>query len=149
MTSGSSFPPRSGANEALVAAVKSIVASAREGDLDAAYAGYRELFASSAFGSCAPQDRRQALRLMVHAKGVPDRLTPAMVEAHRAAIAPLSALASEQGDPADYEMLGICQVAAGDEAGAGQSFRAGLAIERERNLQSDLCGALMKRISML
>jgi hypothetical protein len=149
MTSPSSFPPRSGANEALVATIKSIVASARAGDLESAYAGYRELFASEAFRGYVQQDRRQALRLMVHAKGVPDPPTPAMVDAHRAALEPMSQLVSETGEPADYEMLGMCQAVAGDEAAAGQSFRAGLAIERERNLQSDLCGALMKRISML
>jgi hypothetical protein len=149
MTSPSSFPPRSGAPEALVAAIKAIVANARAGNLDAAYAGYRDLFTTEAFPGYAPQDRRQALRLMVHAKGVPDPPTPAMIEAMRAAVEPLSVLVKETQEPADFEMLGICQVAAGDEVSAGQSFRAGLAIERERNLQSDLCGALMRRISML
>jgi hypothetical protein len=138
-----------GANEALVATIKTIVASARAGDLESAYAGYRELFTSEAFRGYVLQDRRQALRLMVHAKGVPDPPTPAMVEAHRSAVEPLSTLVSETGEPADYEMLGMCQAVAGEEAAAGQSFRAGLTIERERNLQSDLCGALMKRISML
>jgi hypothetical protein len=138
-----------GANEALVATIKSIVANARAGNLDTAYAGYRDLFSSEAFRGYVVQDRRQALRLMVHAKGVPDPPTPAMVEAMRIAIEPLSVLVAESQEPADFEMLGICQVAAGDEASAGQSFRAGLAIERERNLQSDLCGALMRRISML
>lgn len=149
MTTGSSFPPRSGVNEQLVATIKGIVAHARSGDLDSAYAGYRELFESAAFRDYVPQDRRQALRLMVHAKGVPDPATPAMVKAHRAAIAPLTELVAQLGEPLDYEMLGMCQVAVGDEAAAGETFRAGLAIERDRNLQSDLCGALMKRISML
>jgi hypothetical protein len=37
----------------------------------------------------------------------------------------------------------------GDEATASAIFKAGLAIERERSPQSDLCGALMKRVSML
>ncbi|WP_437597157.1 hypothetical protein [Sorangium sp. So ce590] len=32
---------------------------------------------------------------------------------------------------------------------ADKIFRAGLKIERERNPQSDLCGTLMKRISLL
>lgn len=149
MTTGSTFPPRSVVNEVLVAAIKGIVANARAGDLDAAYAGYRELFASDAFRGYEPQDRRQALRLMVHAKGVPDPPTPAMVEAFRVAIGPLSELVEQYREPVDYEMLGMCQVAVGDEGAAGESFRAGLAIERERSLQSDLCGALMKRISML
>jgi hypothetical protein len=133
----------------LVAAVKSIVANARAGDLDAAYAGYKALFSGPAFGGYEPHEQRQALRLMVHAKGVPDPPTPAMVEAHRAAMPLLVALVSAHGEPADHEMLGMCHVAVGDEKAAGEVFRAGLAIERERNAQSDLCGALMKRVSML
>jgi hypothetical protein len=133
----------------LVAAVKRIVASARAGDLDAAYAGYKELFSGPAFATFEPNEQRQALRLMVHAKGVPDPPTPAMVEAHRSALAPLVALVRAHGEPADHEMLGMCQVATGDEKAAAEVFRTALAIERERNAQSDLCGALMKRVSML
>jgi hypothetical protein len=137
------------ANEALVSAVKTIVAHARAGELDEAYAGYRALFTSAQFRTYEANERRQALRLMVHAKGVPEPPTPAMIEAHRAAIEPLTELVSEHGEPADYEMLGMCHVAVGNEEGAGSVFRAGIAIERERSPQSDLCGALMKRISML
>ena len=137
------------ANEALVSAVKVIVGNARAGKLDEAYAGYKALFASPDFRKYEAAERRQALRLMIHAKGVPDPPTPAMVEAHRAAIEPLTELVSEHGEPADYEMLGMCHVAVGNIDGAGTVFRAGLAIERERNAQSDLCGAFMKRISMI
>jgi hypothetical protein len=133
----------------LVAAVKTIVASARAGDLDAAYGGYRALFSGAAFVSFEPHEKRQALRLMIHAKGVPDPPTPAMVEAHRAALTQLAQLVKLEGEPADYEMLGMCHVATGDEKAAGEVFRAGLTIERERNAQSDLCGTLMKRVSML
>lgn len=137
------------ANEALVSEVKSIVAAARSGNLDTAYAGYQKLFASPAFGTYEAQDQRQALKLMIHAKGMPDPPTPAMVEAHRAAIGPLTELVSRHNEPADYEMLGMCHVAVGNEQGAATVFRAGIALERERNPQSDLCGAFMKRISML
>jgi hypothetical protein len=137
------------ASPKLVAAVKTIVANARAGDLDAAYAGYRALFSGPAFESFDAHDKRQALRLMIHAKGVPDPPTPTMVEAHRAALTQLVHLVKVEGDAADYEMLGMCQVATGDEKAAAEIFRAGLAIERERNAQSDLCGALMKRVSML
>ena len=133
----------------LVAAVKTIVASARAGDLDAAYGGYRALFAGPTFGSFDAHEKRQALRLMVHAKGVPDPPTPAMLEAFRAALAQLAQLVKIEGEPADYEMLGMCHVATGDEKSAAEIFRAALTIERERNAQSDLCGALMKRVSML
>jgi len=133
----------------LVVAIKAIVASARTGDLDAAYAGYRALFSSPAFCTSDAHDKRPALRLMVHAKGVPDPPTAAMVAAHREAIARLTELVSQFGEPADHEMLGMCHVVAGDEKRAAEVFRAGLTIERERNAQSDLCGTLMKRVSML
>ena len=133
----------------LVAAVKSIVANARAGNLDAAYAGYQGLFGGASFAAFERQEQRQALRLMIHAKGVPDPPTPVMVEAHKAALPHLTKLVKADNEPADYEMLGMCQVATGDEKSAAEVFRAGLALERERNAQSDLCGALMKRVSML
>jgi hypothetical protein len=137
------------ASKELVDAIKVIVSNVRAGDRDKAYAGYKELFSSPSFRGYEPSDQRNALKLMIHAKGVPDPRTPAVVEAHRAAIEPLTELVSSLGEPADYEMLGMCHVAVGNEVGAGAVFRAALAIERERNAQSDLCGALMKRVSML
>ncbi|HLK37382.1 MAG TPA: hypothetical protein VKU41_11560 [Polyangiaceae bacterium] len=136
-------------DKVLVETIKGIVAAARSGEMDAAFAGYRALFSGPAFTGYDEQDRRQALRIMVHAKGVPDPPSPAMIEAHRAALGPLTALASASGDPADQEMLGMCLVVVGEPERAGEVFRAALAVERERNLQSDLCGALMKRVSML
>jgi hypothetical protein len=133
----------------LVAAVKRIVTVARAGNLDDAYVGYRDLFADPAFLAHRPEDQRQALRLMVLAKGAPTRPTPAMVEAHRAALPALTELVSNHHDPGDHEMLGVCHVILGNEESASAIFRAGLAIERERNPQSDLCGSLMKRVSLL
>jgi hypothetical protein len=137
------------ANEALVSVIKGIIANARGGKLDEAYQGYRELFSSPIFRTYEPSERRQALKLMVLAKGIPDPAPPAILEAHRAAIEPLTELVSAHGEPGDYEMLGICHVVLGNEAGASHVFRAALAIERERSPGSDLCGALMKRVSML
>jgi hypothetical protein len=137
------------ANEALTQAVKKIIGLARAGSLDEAYAGYRDLFADPTFLTYSPQDQRQALKLMIFAKGVPDKPTPKMVEAHRSALAPLTELVSSHGEPADHEMLGMCHVMLGHEESASIIYRAGLAIERQRNAQSDLCGQLMKRISLL
>jgi hypothetical protein len=137
------------ADKVLVSAIKAIVAAARAGDLDGAYAGYRRLFSSAAFYDYDANDQRQALRLMIHAKGHADAPTPAMLAAHRAGIEPLTRLVSSHGEPADYEMLGMCHLVVGESEPANALFRAGLAIERERDAQSDLCGALMKRISML
>lgn len=137
--------------EELVQTVKGIAKYWRDGQLDEAYAGYRELFSSPEFVVHRPEDQRSAFRLMIMAKGAPnpERPTPAMVEAHRAAVSPLTDLVSNHGDPADHEMLGICHVVLGNMESASAIFRAGLAIERQRNPQSDLCGSLMKRISLI
>ena len=137
------------ANEELVSAVKQIVAKARAGALDDAYAGYRQLFEAPTFLTYRPEDQRQALRLMVLAKNVPHKPTEAMLEAHRAAIIPLTELVSNHREPSDYEMLGVCHVVLGNEASASTIFREGLAIERERSPGSDLCGDLMKRVSLI
>jgi hypothetical protein len=135
--------------EALVKAVKGIVSFAREGRFDEAYDGYSDLFSGPAFAACKAEEQRQALRLMVHAKGTPPQPTEAMIRAHRAAVAPLTELVSVHGDPGDHEMLGLCHEMLGNLQSADTIYRAGLTIERQRNPQSDLCGVLMKRISLL
>ncbi len=135
--------------EALVAAVKVIVGMVKAGQADEAYAGYSKLFASPDFTQNRPEDQRQALRLLVHAKGAPDKPSVAMKEAHRSALGPLTELVSTHDDPADYEMLGMCHVVLGNEENASNLFKAGLNIERAKSPGSDLCGALMRRISLL
>jgi hypothetical protein len=137
------------ANDALIESVKGIMARAKEGGLDAGYQGYRELFASAAFAGYRVEDQRQALRLMVMMKGAPTPPSSAMTEAHRAALGLLSALVSGHAEPADHELLGICHLVLGDEPNASSVFRAGLALERQRDPQSKLCGTLMKRVSMV
>ena len=137
------------ANETLVQAVKAIVALAKDGDVEGVYRGYRELFVAPTFEGYRVEDQRQALRLMVMMKGAPKKPTPAMIDAHRAAITPLKHIVEMHREPKDHELLGICHVVVGDEATASAIFKAGLAIERERSPQSDLCGTLMKRVSML
>jgi len=137
------------ANEELVTEVKRIAALSRGGNLDQAYLGYRDIFASPVFMTYRAEDQRQVLRLMILAKSAPRNPSPAMLEAHRAAVPALTELVSAQQEPVDHEMLGICHVLLGNEDSAGVIFRAGLALERERNPGSDLCGELMKRISMI
>lgn len=134
--------------EALVSAVKQVVALQRSGDVEGANAGYRDLFTSSIFGANRPEDQRQALRLLILAKrsGSP---SPSLIEAHRAAIAPLTELVSTLGEPEDYEMLGLCHLLVGHEEAAANLFRQGLTLERERNAASDLCGRLMTRVASI
>jgi len=137
------------ANEELVAAVKRIAGLARGGNLEQAYLGYRDIFSSPVFMTYRPEDQRQVLKLMILAKNVPRPPTDPVIEAHRAALPALTDLVSIHQEPSDHELLGICHVLLGNEASASVIFRAGLAIERERNPGSDLCGELMKRISMI
>ena len=136
------------ANEALVSAVKRAITLAKN-DLDQAYLAYRDIFVDPAFQSYRPEDQRQALKLMVLAKNAPRKPTPAMIEAHRAAVPPLTEMVSTLQEPVDHEMLGVCHVVLGNEESASRIFRAGLDIERARNPSSDLCGELMKRISLI
>jgi hypothetical protein len=91
----------------------------------------------------------QATVRRINAKGVPSHPTTTMIEAYRAAIGPLTELVAAYGEPSDHELLGMCHLMIGDEESAGKTFRAGLAIEQERNPNSDLCGAFMKRIASL
>jgi hypothetical protein len=135
--------------DAFLTTVKSIARSAREGDLETAYAGYRELFTSENFAAQAPADRRQALRLMVRGTDAIRHPTETQLDAHRAALGPLTELVSTSDEAGDYEMLGICHLFIGNEQAASTILRAGLALERERNPQSDLCGVLMKRVSLI
>jgi hypothetical protein len=137
------------ANDALVSRIKEIVARAKEGDLDGAYDGYRDLFASADFAGYRLEDQRQALRLMISMKNTPKPATASMVAAHRSASRLLTELVATHAEPADHELLGICHIVFGDEPGASSVFRAGLALERERSPQSKLCGVLMKRVSEL
>lgn len=135
----------------LIQSVKNIVKLWRDGKLGEAYTAYRELFSRPDFGEHRPEDQRNALKLMVLAKGAPDpeRPTAEMVEAHNAAVGHLTELVTKFGEPADHEMLGVCHLVAGNPETASAIFRAGLALERQRNPQSDLCGMLMKRISLI
>lgn len=136
--------------EALVSAVKQIVSQAREGDVEGSLEGYKRLFSSPEFAANKPEDQRQALKLLVLQKRAGNAQPSAsLVEAHRAAIAPLTELVSSHNEPEDYEMLGLCHLVAGNEEAASNLFRQGLTLERERNPASDLCGRLMTRVASI
>jgi hypothetical protein len=135
------------ANEALVAKIKEIVALAKSGKVEQAYAAYKTLFLSKEFLGYSVEDRRAAIKLVVNAKVPPNKPAAHVVEAYRAAMTPLEEMIGEKGDPADFELLGICCVFIGDDKRAGELFRTGLRLERERNPQSDLCGSLMKWVA--
>jgi hypothetical protein len=134
--------------EALVGAVKTIMSTARGGDVEKSYDGYKDLFSQPWFTQNKPEDMRQALKLLVLAKrtGQP---SAKLLDAMRAAIGPLTELVSTVNDPEDYEMLGICHLSIGNEQAASNMFRQGLTLERDRNPASDLCGRLMTRVASI
>jgi hypothetical protein len=134
-------------NEVLVAAVKNILGLARSQKVDEAYAAYGALFTDPWFATLPPADQRQALKLLVLAKGLPTPPTAPIEQAHLAATVPLKALVAAHDEPQDYELLGLCQVRTNDEDGARASFRRGLDLERARDPQSPLCGQLMKWVA--
>jgi hypothetical protein len=137
------------ANEELVSAVKKIVSLSREGKHDEAYSGWKALFESPSFIKYEPADQRQALRLMILAKGAPDRAGAGFAAAHKAAIPALDKLVATLKEPGDHEMLGLCLASNGETARASEVFRAGLTLERARDPGSNLCGSLMKRVSLI
>lgn len=135
------------ANEALVAQVKQIVGLAKAGKVDDAYKGYATLYRSAEFRTYPLEEQRQAIKLVANIKVPPSRPTPAQIDAFKAAIEPLSEVLGALGAPEDFQWLGICCLVTGDEARAGELFRTGLKLERDRNPQSDLCGSLMKWVA--
>lgn len=135
------------ATEALVAEVKRIVGLAKAGNADDAYKGYAALFRSAQFKTYPMEEQRSALKLVANIKVPPSRPSPAQLDAFKAAIDPLTEILGALGDAQDFQWLGICCLVTGDEKRAGELFRTGLKLERERNPQSDLCGSLMKWVA--
>jgi len=123
--------------------------SAMKGDrLDEAFRSFMELFGSTAFAMSRHEDQRQALRMMFFGK-TPNEPTDPMKGAYKATLPALQALVIEHREPADYEMLGMAYVGIGEPEKATEIFKKALEIERERSPGSDLCGALMRRVSQL
>jgi hypothetical protein len=135
--------------EVLVAAVKNAVALSRGGKHEEAFLEYGKLYASPAFMKNRPEDQRQALKLLILAKRPGMKTTEVLLNAHRAALEPLTELVSRYNEPEDYEMLGACHALIGNEQNAAKIFKEGIRIERDRNAGSDLCGSLMTRLSAL
>ena len=144
-----SIPPPSSRNAALIAALKHIRAIGKEGHFEEAFRQYATLLASASFAECRPEDQRQALKLMIHAKAPPGAAGDEMRSAFRAALPILQALVVKHHDPADYEMLGMSYVVLEQPEKATEIFKKALEIERARNPASDLCGTLMRRVSEL
>ncbi len=135
------------ATEALVQRVKEIIGLGRAGKVDEAFNAYAELYRSPVFRTYPMEEQRHAIKLVVNAKIPPAHPAPSMVEAYRAAMGPLTEILGALGEPQDFELLGICHVVIGEDARAGELFRTGLKLERDRDPQSNLCGSLMKWVA--
>jgi hypothetical protein len=144
-------PPPASARQAtksttdgIVAAIQDIQAIQNRGENELAYQQYAHLFGSDPFASCSAEVQRQALRLMI--KTEPNEMTEPAKRAYRAAIDRLNLLVAALDDPADYELLGICQLRVDDTAAASATFATGLALERKRDPGSELCENLTRRV---
>lgn len=135
----------------LVASMKQIMTKTREGKWDEVYTAYQALVARPDFLELRPDDQRKVLELMIlqNAKQLPSKPGPIVLEAHRAALPALTELVSVHGEPSDHELLGMVHEKLGNEQAASNIYKAGLAIERQRNAASDLCGRLMNRMAAL
>jgi hypothetical protein len=132
--------------EQLLGALGAIVALAKGGRVEDAYREYAALCSSPAFADQNPEEQRQALKLLV-VLAVPAIPSDAMRQAHRAALDRASALVERLGDPADYELVGLCQMALNEFKASGDTFRKALELEIARNPQSELCARLKRHVS--
>lgn len=141
----------------LVSEVKQIMGHFRDGKNQAAYEAFQVLLQRPTFGQLRPEEQRQALKLLIQGKrtelgmhrdlSANDPLDASIMSSHRAALQPLTELVSTLNEPEDFELLGMVHQRLGNLDSASSIYRAGLQLERERSPQSDLCGALMTRLS--
>lgn len=131
-------------NVELAKALRLIFNTARSGRTEYAYGKLAELFSSAAFAGYEPDEQRQALRLMVHARNPPKE--EFVLAANRAALGHLKKLAEAFFEPADYEMLGITNLRLDDTSAANAAFEKALELERARNAESELTKSLTRRL---
>ena len=145
---GASQPAGRTKKEQLLSALGNVVSLAKGGRVEDAYREYAVLCASPAFADQSTEEQRQALKLLV-VLAVPPIPSDAMRAAHRAALDRASALVERIGAPADYELMGLCQMALNESKAGGDAFRKGLELEIARNPQSELCARLKRHVSSL
>ena len=131
-------------NAELAKALRLIFITARSGRTEYAYGKLAELFSSAAFAEYEPDEQREALRLMVHARTPPTE--EFALAANRAALGHLKKLAETLAEPADYEMLGLANLRLDDTGAANAAFEKALELERARNAESELTKSLTKRL---
>jgi hypothetical protein len=140
-------PPSAGAEKATIAlGLKRILELGKAGQLEDAFSECAALLDSTGFADHSPTEQRQALRLLfvLDKPGAPSDVVR---RAQRSGRRRASDLVARLGDPADYELLGLCQAVLDEPAAAAQSFKKGLELERSRNPNSDLCARLATHAS--
>jgi hypothetical protein len=134
--------------EAMVAELKRIVGLLKKQSVDEAYRAFESLYAADKFATFRVEDQRQALKIMV-LRQAPSPAPESVVDAYLHAITHLQRLVETSGDAGDFEMLGLAHLVIDDTETASKMFQQGLAIEREKNPSSELCGRLMKHVSSI
>ena len=136
------------ADDFIVSSVKEAIHLSRQGKHDESFARYQALFEAAGFAAASAASRRQALKLMVTAQGVPDPLSSAAVAAFQSAWKAITLLVQSGQEAQDYDLLGLTHLRLGDLAGAKSVFEAGLAIAHGKN-DAEWSGQLLKRLSAL
>jgi hypothetical protein len=131
-------------NVELAKTLRLIFNTARSGRTEQAYVKLAELFSSAMFAEYEPDEQREALRLMVHARNPPKH--EFVLAANRAALGHLMKLAETLAEPSDYEMLGLANLRLDDTGAANAAFEKALELERARNAESELTKSLTKRL---
>jgi hypothetical protein len=139
--------PADGAGKATLApSLKKALELGKLGQLSEAFLECALVLEGAAFPGHPPMEQRHALRLLFVLER-PTAPSDAVRRAQRAGKRRASALVEQFGDPADYELLGLCQAALEEPTAAAESFKKGLELERARNPNSDLCARLTKHAS--
>jgi hypothetical protein len=142
-------PVRREEREDLTVALKRMADAAKAGRHDEAFRESALLLESSKFKDASTSDQRNALRLLLDFDKPTKLVVPLepMRRAFRLGRDHARLLVDRFADPADYELMGLFQLAL-DEAGAArETFRKGLEIERDRSPESELCARLIRHAS--
>jgi hypothetical protein len=131
-------------NAELAKTLRLIFNTARSGRTEYAYGKLADLFSSAGFAGYEPDEQREALRLLVHARNPPRE--EFVLAAHRAALGHLTRLAEALAEPGDHEMLGLANLRLDDTGAANAAFERALELEHARNAESELTRSLRKRL---
>lgn len=138
--------PPLGLPASLPLALKKLMDLGKAGRLEEVFSESLVLLESKTFAEYPASDQRHALGIimLLGKQATPSELSRRALGsardcAHR--------LVARFGVPADYEMLGLLELALDESAAAAATFRKGLELEQARNPRSELCVRLAQHVA--